>query len=1839
MNAIELLDHLESKDVGLWEENGNIRFRAARNVMDDSLLRALAGNKAEILTLLKGRDVGETGAASHRIADPESRHEPFPLTEVQQAYWIGRSNVYQLGDVSCHIYIEMDCPDLDIRGLNRAWHKIVQRHDMLRAVIRPDGKQVILEQVPDYEISTVEMTNAESDDVETELHKIREEMSHQVLPADTWPLFDIRGVRCPGNKTRLHLTFEYLVTDAWSINLFIREWIQMYRDSGHVLPPLEFSFRDYVLHEERLKNTEEYKLDLAYWKNRVATLPSGPDLPLAMPPHELKQTRFTRLSSKLDKPLWQALKEMGKKRKVTPSVILLNAFSEILSTWSKTPRFCINLTLFNRLPVHPQVNDIVGDFTSLIMLEVDTSQPGSFAEQADRLQKQLWDDMEHKSVSGVRVLRELARERKESEQIFMPVVFTSVLGYDTLDETEESLPLGEVIYNITQTPQVWIDHQVTETNGTLNFNWDVVEDIFPQSMVREMFDAYCHYLEHLAQEELFSKPVPSLIPESHLAVRREINQTQVSRPEATLHGLFSDMVGLTPDRPAVIAGGQTLTYGELDAASNRLAAFLTGKGTKKGELVAVVMEKGWEQVAAVLGILKAGAAYLPLSPGLPQERLFHILEHGGVGLTLIRQGGDGVRSWPDGMDVVAIDAPEIEGFSPDFSGGPSGPEDLAYVIYTSGSTGLPKGVVIDHKGAVNTILDINTRFDIVPDDRILGLSSLTFDLSVYDVFGTLAAGATLVIPDAEGVRDPSYLADLVKGQGITVWNSVPALMEMLTDYVSAAPETDISSIRLAILSGSWIPLKLPDKVWAGAPQAKVISLGGATEASIWSVIHPIETIDPSWESIPYGRPMENQELHVLDAGFKDRPDWVTGQIYIGGQGLAKGYFNDPEKTAAAFITRPETGENLYRSGDLGRYRPDGTIELLGREGNQVKIRGYRVELGEIEVALRSHPGVKEAVVTAIGGIRENRQLVGFVQEVPEQADTLFDVSATDPGETARRLDSLVKAAGRKASESSDDQELDNAKVFMALFEELAFQYICKAFMEMDLFAGPDECLSREELIRRGNLEPQYEKLFRKQVALLIEKNVFRDEEDMIFQARFPIYDNNKVEEVWAEVDAIIERSPDDQVEKMLTWLSYSYLRPCGENVVEMFRGEVDPLDIFFPDGSKDRTENIYQMNLVSRHYNGVYAGMMADISRNRNSDEPLRVLEVGAGVGSASSTILPVLDPENTVYHYTDVSTFFTNEAKVKFKEFNFIEYSILDINQDPILQGYTPESFDVIVSNGVLHNAHNMGTTIRYIHSLLVPGGQALVFEPVKDTNQLLMTLSFLSGLSNFEDEYRIENNSAFLPKDKWQEVILGNGFTHLEYVGAPDSSFDIFGVQMMVAQAATRKRHFKPGVLADHLSRKLPDYMIPSVFLPVEEFPLNATGKLDRNALIQNLGDLGQERSRTYTAPRNRLEKQIAEIWEELLDMEHVGINDNFFGLGGDSLLVSQMLVKLRENMDTNIEWDTVIRNLIESPTIAEMVETISGQSADGGADSPLVRLKGQGSLSPFFCIHDGTGNLSVYARLPNLIDREWPVYAFKITDAEAYTSIERDELVTRVAANYLDRIKSIQPEGPYVLGGFCMGGAFGWEIAQQLKQNGDEVKKLVLISSTHPSFMIDDDTMILELFSWVYRFSLREGGLDLGTETRLAGFMELLARQDPGDIDAAFVDRLFAENNRNEQISTDQLFQKAFEIACRQSQALGDDATMEKFLGLYRVFKHSTLSLPRYDIQPYDGEVHLLRPKEAEYLSGYGHDKREPAEYFGKLAVKGLKVHEVPGNHITCMEEPNVGILASKLNTILS
>ncbi|NEQ65216.1 MAG: amino acid adenylation domain-containing protein, partial [Symploca sp. SIO2D2] len=934
------------------------------------------------------------------IPHPEQRYQPFPLNDIQQAYWIGRNQIFDLGNIATHIYIEVDGENLNLESLNQAWRRLIEHHDMLRMVVLADGNQQILEQVPAYEIEILNLSEESPETIASELEKIRNQMSHEVLPTNQWPLFNLRVTRLNKQCFRLHASIDMLIFDAWSTYVLFKQWSGLYNNPQSSLPATEISFRDYILGELLLKDSPQYLRSQQYWFNRLDNLPPAPEIPQAKVTSAITEPQFNTHTAQLSEINWQQLKNKASKANLTPSGVLLSAFAYVLNYWSKSSKFTLNLTLFNRLPLHPQVNELIGDFTSVILLEVDHSQAVPFINRAKKLQRQLWEDLEHRYISGVEVQRELYRRGRSQP---MGVVFTSTLGLKSLADEEVGRGFGlehfgEVVYSAAQTPQVLLDHIVTEEKGALAFSWHTVEGLFPEGLIDQMFEAYCNLLQQLAtSDEPWVETYHQLLPTTQLALQAQVNQTNQSWSEDILHSLFVKQAQVQSEATAVISPQKTLTYGELYQRSHQLGHGLRKLGVKPNQLVAVVMEKGWEQVVAVLGILMSGGAYLPIDPGLPQERQWYLLEQAEVKQILTQTHLKQSLSWPEGIKCWSVDTEELAAEDATLLEPVQTAEDLAYVIYTSGSTGLPKGVMIDHRGAINTIFDINQRFKVTPSDRVLALAALNFDLSVYDIFGVLGAGGAIVMPPPQAAKDPACWRALIEAHQVTLWNSVPALMQMLVEHLLGTSATAVGDLRVVMLSGDWLPVDLPSKIQSLWFNAQVMSLGGATEASIWSIGYPIEKVGSDWKSIPYGKPLLNQSFYVLNELMEPRPVWVPGQLYIGGVGLAKGYWKNKQKTEASFITHPITQEPLYKTGDLGRYLPDGNIEFLGREDFQVKINGYRVELGEIEVALKQFPRIKEAIVTAVGDSQKSKRLVAYA--VFQEKSVISDASLTGSNQT------------------------------------------------------------------------------------------------------------------------------------------------------------------------------------------------------------------------------------------------------------------------------------------------------------------------------------------------------------------------------------------------------------------------------------------------------------------------------------------------------------------------------------------------------------------------------------------------------------------------------------------------------------------------------------------------------------------------------------------------------------------------------------------------------------------------------------------------------------------------
>lgn len=943
------------------------------------------------------------------VPDWQARNEPFPLTDLQQAYLVGRTDAFELGNVSTYFFVETDLDGIDVARLADSLRAMITRHDMLRSVVSPDGQQRVLAHVPPYEITTADLSGLDSDERDRRLAEIHHEMKNQVFDPAVWPLFDVRATRISDRTTRLHVGLDALVIDAWSTSILFREWAQAYR--GETVPPEPgLTYRDYVIAARGLEGGEQHRRSAEYWQARIATLPPAPELPLAQSPSAIGRPMFKHRSGRVPADAWASLKHRSAAAGVTPSIAICTAYSQVIAAWSKSEDFTLNVLYFNRTPLHPDVKNVVGNFSATSLLEVRTVPGEPFIVRAQRMQRQLWADLEHSHVSGVRVLRDLNRARG-SVSASMPVVFASTVPFGAREDSpaaglaQHLLGMGdsgrEVSASI-RTPQVWLDHQVIEEHGELVVNWDVVEELFPAGMIDAMFDSYLTLLTGLCRDDgEWQRPTGVLVPEADLAMRRAVNSTAAPLTGGLLHDAFMARAKAEPDRPAVITPERTLTYGEIDALSGKIAGFLRSRGAAPGDLVGLVMEKGWEQIAGAIGVLKTGAAYVPVDAAVPPARLRMLLENSRISLVVTQSWVESRTEWPLDVERLSVDGEAVRDLSSDSFPCPAMPSDLAYVIYTSGSTGTPKGVMIEHGAALNTVLDVNDTFGVTPEDRVLGLSAFNFDLSVYDVFGLLSAGGAVVLPGPDALREPARWAQLAAEHRVTIWNSVPALMEMLADHLRGDVICGQLVVRVVMMSGDWIPVTLPDRIRDVLPDARLCSLGGATEASIWSISYPITDVDPAWSSIPYGKPMRNQQMHVLNAALQPCPTWVPGQLYIGGAGVARGYFNDEAKTKASFIRHPVTGERLYRTGDLGRYLPDGNIEFLGREDFQVKINGYRVELGEVEAALLRCGGVRAAAVIASGERQGPKNLVAYVVAEPG--------TATGPGTISKTLRSELPA--------------------------------------------------------------------------------------------------------------------------------------------------------------------------------------------------------------------------------------------------------------------------------------------------------------------------------------------------------------------------------------------------------------------------------------------------------------------------------------------------------------------------------------------------------------------------------------------------------------------------------------------------------------------------------------------------------------------------------------------------------------------------------------------------------------------------------------------------------------
>ncbi|MFF4604360.1 amino acid adenylation domain-containing protein [Streptomyces sp. NPDC001339] len=957
-------------------------------------IAALPAGRRALFQALTGRPGRTTPQRDQDDLVPRDPAQPAMMSFAQRRLWF--IDQLQPGSPAYNVPVATRIRGpLDVAALRDALQQIVDRHEVLRTVYAPSGTEAVPHPLPGFRLDLPVTDLADESEVQV------------FYAADAAGPFDLaahapvraRLGRLAVDDHVLVLNLHHIVTDGWSMRLLYTELERCYaarierRDPR--LPQLSLQYADFAAWQRRRVSGERLASLTAFWRGELAGA-APVDLPTDRPRPPVFGHRGDSRYLDIPTELVARLREFAPGEGATLYMTLLAGFAVTLQRWTGQDDVVVGTSVSGR--DHLAVSDLIGFFVNTLPLRIRTGGDPTFRELVRGTRATTLQAYAHQELPFDLIVDAVGLPRDPSRPPLTSVMFL-------LDETADAAPAlagvrTEQLDFSSRATKYDLMVSVHDTGTSLRALVEYPTDLFDAATVDRLLGHFLTVLEGaVAAPDTPLSALPLLSAAERRAALYDWNATGAPFPtDACLHHLFEEHADRRPDAPAVICGGMggwAVTYREIEERANRLAHHLVAAGVGPDRTVALCLRRGPDLVTAILAVLKAGGAYVPLDPDYPAERLAFLVREA-VAPVLV-SNADLVGRVPVAEDTTRIlldtDRARIAERPASRPVTAVTSRDLAYVIFTSGSTGTPKGIALEHRGVVNNLLDLNRSYGVRPGDAVLALSSPSFDMSVYEVLGMLGAGGTLVLPDPAAAKDPAHWAELMTRHGVTVWNSAPALLELLIDQLEYAAGPHLPQLKAAFLGGDWIPVTQPDRIRAFAPNLAFAALGGATEASIHSIEFPVSTVDPSWDRLPYGRPMANQRAYILDGRLRPVPVGVPGELHLAGTGLARGYLNRPELTAEKFVVAElEAGltERLYRTGDLARYRADGVIELLGRTDFRIKLNGLRIEPGEVESALRERPGIRDAVVVARNDGGSDR-LVGYV--VPGSEEAVLDPAA------------------------------------------------------------------------------------------------------------------------------------------------------------------------------------------------------------------------------------------------------------------------------------------------------------------------------------------------------------------------------------------------------------------------------------------------------------------------------------------------------------------------------------------------------------------------------------------------------------------------------------------------------------------------------------------------------------------------------------------------------------------------------------------------------------------------------------------------------------------------------
>ena len=1812
MTPTALLDHLDAIGVTLWVDGEALRFRAPEGALTADLRNRITEARAEIMEVLRHR------CDDHLLRDPEGAHDPFPLTDVQGSYLVGRTSAFSDGGVGCHGYAEFDI-DPGVLGddpaahLSQAWQQVVDCHPMLRVIVHTEGWQQV---IPDLEVPLRVRGSAEREAVREQLRT----RTHPVVSgsvSDTAalePLIDVVATIGPDDVV-LHVSVDLLLTDFVGLSVILGDLASVLL--GQEIQPPSLTFRDYLATTRAQADSPQGRTAREraehFWSERALDLPEpitlSPEVgdPTAPAVRDSAPVRFTRRSHLLPAEQWHRLEAAARTSGVTSTSLLVAGLARVLHRHGGPDRGLVAMTVADRQPVVADVNRIVGDFTSTLLVEVDGRPDIPLVDLAASAQESTFTALEHHALSGVELAR-LVASRRGDERFQVPVVITSTIG--AAAAPSDSVLRPRPGFGLSQTPQVLLDVQFSPSpgEGGISIDWDSRDGGFATAVLDSAFTDFIELVEGVIRSGTpGTDPLPRRAPE---AIQRT---GRLDALPATLHEPLLAHWRVDPAAPAVVDGDRVISRGQLIAAAATASRHL---GTEDvAPRVAVALPPGALQVAIELGVLLAGGCYVPVEPDWPEARREAVLET--------------LRC--DGPTVLVDSDSELLGAVSQSLQGPDDqqvelptttvdPDSRAYVIFTSGSTGRPKGVVITHRQARTTLADLDARLGLGPGDAVLAVSRHSFDLSVFNMFGLLGAGGRLVIPPSGTTADPSaWTASLIE-HGVSVWNSVPAQLQLLLDHLEGQHPAPELPLRAVLVSGDWIPVEQPAQTWRYAPKARFLALGGATEAAIWSILHEVTAaLPPTARSVPYGTAMDDQGVWVLNA--EDEPAGVDqiGDIVIGGDGVAVGYLGNPELTAAAFFTHPITGERCYRTGDRGRLLPDGRIEFLGRIDGQVKIRGHRIELGEIESALMGQPGVSRAVAAVNRAGQHSGSLVAAV--LPETSDAHSRVHAEH---------TAAVVASMRATDRALTLDLD-AESILELGELVEESALRRMAAQVARGEGHDVPGLIDVLGAHRHAD-----LVERWVAMLCERGWTAVTDQTIRMLREP--DLGGEDARWHrihELDLSIRYGSEH----------LAYVRRCLDELPGLLRGEVDALTLLFPEGNTGVARAAYGENLFARWINGVIASGIAERARRaKESGAPLRILEIGGGVGGTTAAVVEALtavtgsDLNGVDYLFTDVSQFFFEEVTSRWP---MLRTALFDVN-DPT--GVVPGSVDVILSANVLHNARDIPRALERLAELLAPGGALAMIDSTVVNPTLMTTMEFKDGLSGFVD-LRHDTGRPFLALDDWLQVLSTSPFELAgHFPQQPDHPMRIGNQHAFWATTGGDRAPLDPQQLVSRVADLLPRYMVPHTVAVVNSIPLTGNGKVDRRRVADLIDQAGFAATATSgPADLDPDQQRVAAIWQEVLGLSGTPLHpdSNFFDLGGDSLLLARCIGRLRRELPggDGVAWDDALRRIVADPSIAGCTRTFTPGEAETIArtatTSAVIELLPADGVTDdvLVLVHDGSGGLSPYRDVLDALARTSPrprVLGIQRSAGDGYLETPPEELLDRLADRYAAELTPLCLGAPRIhLFGYCMGGLIAAGLATRLAESGVEVTGCTVVSSYRIPFAVEDELMLDHSLAKLLHRDPAEAGIDVD-EHALGRALAQVRRHSPtviapGAIREVAEPELAAALDRAPQDPAERL---------RLLAASDPDKTWtpETLTEVKEVFRQSMAAVALWDAPAHLGDICFLRQRgDLHFLPTLREDM---TDFWETFCLGELDIQDIEGTHFNCLDADRADDIVARL-----